>query len=194
METRIDALEDEDSRVRASAALALAKIRDPRAIEPLLARPKDSDYERERNAAVKALGKFDDPRVVEPLIAALEDNDASTRQSAAWGLGNSKDARAFQPLLTAIQDEEKWVRLADAESLIRRKDLQIVEKALAVLAAKDRPLDREAEAVVWMLGELRDPRAIGALQSVADNDAADPILRKTAKNAVSKIRTGEKRP
>ena len=58
--------------VRAAAAEGLGKLRDSRAIGPLIAALKDKDY-FVRTAAVAALGELKDAQAQEPLIAALED-------------------------------------------------------------------------------------------------------------------------
>ena len=60
----------EDSDVPTAAAVALATIGDPRAVEPLIAALRDPEYEV-REAAAAALGTFG-ARAVEPLIAALK--------------------------------------------------------------------------------------------------------------------------
>jgi HEAT repeat protein len=58
--------------IREEAALALAKIGDPRAVEPLIASLEFGEM-RGRSAAAKALGSFKDKRAVEPLIAILDE-------------------------------------------------------------------------------------------------------------------------
>ncbi len=55
------------------AAWALGEMRDPRAVEPLIAALKDKDYEVRVCAAI-ALGEMRDPRAVEPLIESMEDS------------------------------------------------------------------------------------------------------------------------
>jgi HEAT repeat protein len=62
---------------------ALGEIKDPRAVEPLIAALKDKGV---CAAAAYALGEIKDPRAVEPLIAALKDESFSVRRAAAEAL------------------------------------------------------------------------------------------------------------
>ena len=74
-----------DPEVRKNAAEALGKIKDPRAVEPLITALKD-EYSGVRWHAAWSLGEIQDPRAVEPLIEALKDEDSGVRLSAAWSL------------------------------------------------------------------------------------------------------------
>jgi HEAT repeat protein len=73
-------LNDEKPERRLEAASTLGKLRDSRAVEPLIAVLK-----KDRNAAVRAraawaLGWIENPRAVEPLIAALNDENQENLQ------------------------------------------------------------------------------------------------------------------
>jgi HEAT repeat protein len=72
-----------DSMVRESAARALGRIGDPRAVEPLIAALKEEDG---RSSAARAPGEIGDARAVEPLIFALKDEDIGVRSAAAKAL------------------------------------------------------------------------------------------------------------
>ncbi|WP_414625083.1 HEAT repeat domain-containing protein, partial [Calothrix sp. CCY 0018] len=87
VEPLINALQDEDSFVRSSAAEALGKIGDKAAFEPLINALQDEDLYVRRNAA-EALVKIGDKAAVEPLINALQDEDSRVRWSADEALGN----------------------------------------------------------------------------------------------------------
>ena len=67
VEPLIQALKDEDSRVRSSAASALGLIGDNRAVEPLIGALKDEDSSI-REIVSYSLGRIEDNRAVEPLI------------------------------------------------------------------------------------------------------------------------------
>lgn len=79
VESLIPVLKDKHSRVRSEAAVVLGNIKDPRAVEPLIAAIKDTQV---RWDAARALVKIGGP-AVEPLIAALKDKDRLARQGAA---------------------------------------------------------------------------------------------------------------
>jgi HEAT repeat protein len=79
-----------DEGVRQAAAEALGKIKDRRAVEPLIAALKDESFSV-RQAAAEALGKIKDPRAVEPLSAALKDaRNGDVRLAAARSAGKNQ--------------------------------------------------------------------------------------------------------
>ena len=83
----IQALKDEDKRMRVSAAGAFREIKDSRTIEPLT---KALEHEEVylRIDAAEALGKVGDVRAVEPLTQAL--SHESVRRSAEKALEEIK--------------------------------------------------------------------------------------------------------
>jgi len=124
---------------------ALAKLKDPRALEPLI---RALDYERVsirraasqalgdrdvREAAAQALGQLGDPHAVEPLIHTLRDNDWRVCQTAAQALGQLGDTRALKPLIRALGDDGWWVRQAAAQALGKLGDLRAIEPLIRTL-------------------------------------------------------------
>jgi ATP-dependent DNA helicase RecQ len=87
-EELIAALQDENGNVRRLAASALGKIKDKRAVEPLLELLRVEKKPQVRQYAVKALGKLGDKRAVTTLkqISESEDEKYYTRQSAITAL------------------------------------------------------------------------------------------------------------
>lgn len=71
---------------REEAAEALGEIRDPRAVDPLIAALNDRNPEV-REEAAEALGKIGDPRAVEPLTGLLGDPRREVREKAEKALG-----------------------------------------------------------------------------------------------------------
>jgi|ERR1700722_397187 HEAT repeat protein len=102
VEQLISALKDADARVRRwNAASVLGEIKDPRAVEPLIAALNDTDY-IVRRTAVSSLGEIKDLRMVEPLITALKDKDVGVRDEAAEVLGEIKDPRMVERLIAFL--------------------------------------------------------------------------------------------
>ena len=127
----IRALADEDPGVRCEASIALGRVRDGHAVEPLLAILEDR-WMHVREAAARALGEIGDVRAIRPLCALLSgysdgraaaealvklgppaiDDVASVlagkpdiigaREMAAKVLGLIGDARAVDPLVAAL--------------------------------------------------------------------------------------------
>lgn len=66
--------------VRQNAAAALGRIKDLRAVEPLIAALQDEEW-AVRWSAATALGWISDPRAIEPLTALLQDKEKHVRQA-----------------------------------------------------------------------------------------------------------------
>lgn len=96
------------------AAEALGAIRNPRAVEPLIAALA---IDEGRVPVAKALGNIGDPRAVEPLISALAIDFPALRAEAAQALGQIGDRRAIEPLLKTLGDKDAAVRNAASLSL-----------------------------------------------------------------------------
>jgi len=142
----VELLEDKDFRVREAAAQALGRMRDPRAVDPLvnaLGDPMDGV----RDAAAVALknlneplgeriyeclkgskkawgelARINDPRAIAPLLKALGARDGNVRANAAWTLRKLGDPRAVEPLINALGDRSPIVRGAAASAIRLQPD------------------------------------------------------------------------
>lgn len=132
--------------LRVAAAEALGRIRDARAVQPLiqalgdendvvsmsaaqaLLRMRESAFESlvealrdgsvlVRIGVVGVLGRTGDRRAVEPLIEALNDESEFVRRVVPASLGMIGDVRAVEPLTRALEDRDKDVRKAAKEAL-----------------------------------------------------------------------------
>jgi HEAT repeat protein len=174
---------------RRAAAEELGKMKDVRAVEPLILALQDPD-DSVADAAAGALGRIADPRAIRPLAAALK--KPATRWSAAdalVGLGvpaldtviaalnnpdvevskallphlkqhNVKDPRLVEPLVRQLRSNDWFVRHSAAESLGRIGDLRAVEPLAHALRDDNRIVREE---VARVLGEMGDRRAVDAL-------------------------------
>ena len=93
----VKATRDEDWYVRQSAAIALGQIKDPRAVEPLIAVLLGDKNPDARQYAARSLGEIKDPRAVEPLRPEERRVGRECSSSAALALGQIKDPRAVEP-------------------------------------------------------------------------------------------------
>lgn len=101
----IDALRDH--RKREHAALALGRIHDSEAVDPLCALMLECPDPSIRRVAAWALGQIRDPSAVEALLLATGDPDYSVRAEAGAGFdefGNAGVALAMTALLRASID------------------------------------------------------------------------------------------
>jgi HEAT repeat protein len=131
LEPLINALQDEDVRMRRVAAMAmqvvLPNVKDPqiraRAVEPLIRAMKDADR-KVHWYALSALSQIGEP-ALEPLINALQDEDGRMRSGAAMAMqiilpaieDPQTRARAVEPLIRAMKDADSQVRGCAAVAL-----------------------------------------------------------------------------
>ena len=149
-----------DASVRDAAAKALGKLKDARAVVPLIAALEDESTGVRREAA-EALGKSGDARAVEPLIVALRDKVTDVRRDAAEALGELKDARAVEPLVAALSDRE--VRWKAADALVKIGTLA-VKPLIAALRY------RGHEYAATVLKEIGTPAMEALIAALEDED------------------------
>ncbi|MHC4497509.1 MAG: HEAT repeat domain-containing protein [Planctomycetota bacterium] len=127
----ITALSDADGAVRWRAATALVGLKDPRALEPLIANLK-YDHINLRAECARALGEIGDRRAVPPLIGALKDDYWEVRAHAAKALGKIGDMRAAVPLIQLL-NEDNEVSAKAAGALGRIGDARAIEPLITSL-------------------------------------------------------------
>jgi hypothetical protein len=156
--TVIAALRERDPDVRVRATVALGRIRNERAVEPLIAALADLDGYIQVSAA-RALERIGDA-AVEPLLASLRHSDTRVRHEVARQLGRMGDLRAVDPLLTALSDPEPRVRSWAIWALEKIGDAQIVEPLRKMLQDRSESVRGAAQ------------RALDAIEHSDDTEAA----------------------
>jgi HEAT repeat protein len=198
----------EDPTRKKAAAVALGKIRDPRAVEPLIAVIEDEDL---GSYAVEALGRIGDPRAVKPLLAVflnlelcgvaaaalgriksgeavgplielLRNREPEVRRRAAMALGDIADSRAVEPLIQRIGDGEHWVKFAALEALGEIGDQRAVKPLMKALSGY---LPDERRRAAEALGKIGDSRAFDALKDALKDK--DDYTRDKAERALEQI-------
>lgn len=125
---------------RQKAIETLVKIRDSRAVVPLLIKvAMESIVDRATGQAIIALGNMRDSQAVDPLIELLEDKSSENlrkRGLAAEALGKIGSAKAVEPLVRVLEDgrENPWVKDNAAQAL--RKILKGIENTISKLIKK----------------------------------------------------------
>jgi len=147
-------LSNPKTQINTHAVAALGRMRDIRAVEPLIKALKDKSINLSSNAA-EALGVIGDARAVEPLITALKSRDVFLRQSAAEALGIIGDTRAVEPLITALMDEDDFVRQNAARSLGEIGDRRAVEPLIVALTDEDSVVRGDAAMALGVIGDVR---------------------------------------
>jgi len=182
----IDALTDEDARVRHRACRACGALADPRAVPALTARLEDGP--RVRVAAASALGSIGTDEALTPLIELLDDADESIRRIAASALGNADSSKPVEPLAEALTDESAVVRNAAVYSIIEllsnvptKHSHTVRDRVVSTLNGVDDdtvidPLveilteaqtRRQRRNAAWILGRVADPDAASAIDALA---------------------------
>lgn len=121
----LELLNDPSDDIRREAVMALGKIGDPRAIEPLINKLNSDD--KVRRACAWSLRRFDDPRIVEPFLKLIDDPDPSVRRSAADAYGKIQDPRSFDALLKLLDDRDHDVRVDAIKALGGKNDPRATE-------------------------------------------------------------------
>jgi HEAT repeat protein len=210
-------LEDPQIEARQAAAHALGETKHAGAIPYLMLALRDPFwwYEREGAAevlldAIAGMGS----QAVEVLLEALSDNEMAVRRFAAKLLGRIGDTRAVKPLGMALYDThfevgaaaaeslagfgpvglkilaealkhpEAWLRQHAIAGLTLSGDQRIVPVILEMLEDPEREVQVQA---IRSLGELKDPRALPALQAIA-SDRRDVEMYKLAREAMEALR------
>lgn len=112
----LDALKDEDARLRTAACKALGDIGDGAAVTDLLRVMVQDNDSNIRWQATGALGKIGHA-AVPGLCAALRDDDWKVRRSAAEALWSMHEPEAIPNLAEALVDKNDVVRQAAAGAL-----------------------------------------------------------------------------
>ena len=181
VEPLIAALIDDNPDFRNHAAQALGKIRDTRAVEPLIALLEDKNM---GYFVEMALGDIGDKRAVEPLIAKLKRQNYGdphtfdelakiggprvieflVRECAANALTKVDDKQAVvESLITALKDNSESVRAHAAEALGLIGDEKAVESLISVLMDERYVVRRYAALALGAMGDRRIGKAFIAL-------------------------------
>jgi HEAT repeat protein len=162
VESAIKNLKNNDWIVREDAAIALGKLNDPIAVEPLIKALDDKSI-AVVCYAIESLGVIKDTRAVKPLIHLLNSQNENIKFNAGVALGKIQDPRAVEPLIAVLKNNNYFAAYALAEI----DDPRGVEPIIALLKNKDQSW-REIAAEV--LGRMKDPRAVMPLISVLNDE------------------------
>jgi HEAT repeat protein len=171
---------DASKYARQYAAHSLGRLRDTRAIEPLIEAMLNDEYCGVRSVAVKRLQPFG---YRQELVLALKDDSSHVRREVATVLGRTRDTRAVEPLKEALKDPDIGVQCEAAIALGEFRDIAAIDSLISVTDCNDENLRRAAAKA---LGNIGDPRAIQALIKASDDPNRD--VRNEGKMALEKIK------
>jgi hypothetical protein len=123
----------------------------------------------------------------EKLIAATKDKHMLVRSNAIILLSKREASEALKALIDALKDEEYLVK-SNAMVAIAAYGKQVSDRIIQALGDADKDVRAGA---AWIVGELKDNRAIVALEKVAKDDY--PLARLQAKGSLVAMGKGPKK-
>ena len=123
----------------------------------------------------------------EKLIEATKDKHMLVRSNAIILLSKRSPSEALEALIEALKDEEYLVK-SNAMVAIAAYGKQISDRMIQALSDADKDVRAGA---AWVVGELKDNRAIEALEKVAKDDY--PLARIQAKASLLAMGRGPKK-
>lgn len=121
------------------------------------------------------------------LIEASKDKNMLTRSNAITHLGKRSPSEALEPLIEALKDKEYVVK-TNAMVAIAAFGRQVLDRMIQALSDADGDVRAGA---AWVLGELKDQKAIENLEKVANDDY--PLARVQAKASLMAMGRGPKK-
>ncbi|CAG0947812.1 partial putative phycocyanin operon protein Z, partial [Anaerolineae bacterium] len=156
----ISVLNDDDSRIRKTAADSLVQIGKP-AIQALLVALKDQNP-RTRSRAAYALGQIGDARTIGDLINAMAESGSSVGRSAELALIKIGKP-AVELLINALSSSSSEICGHAIRALGKIGDGRAVEPLIQVFKGRNWI---NIWTTVQSLGELKDPKAVKPLINV----------------------------
>lgn len=123
----------------------------------------------------------------EKLIAATKDKHMLVRSNAIILLSRREISESLEALIEALKDEEYLVK-SNAMVAISAYGKQVSDRIIEALSDADKDIRAGA---AWIMGELKDSRAIEALEKVAKDDY--PLARIQAKASLLAMGKGKKK-
>ena len=183
----LEAVDDEDKKVRTEAIYTLGTIVRPPLAEdavPQLVKALDHYDPAIRAAAARVAGRLDVKALADALIKAVNDSNSDVRFAAMRALGAIGEDRAVEALTEQFHFYAKGEGAASAlDALARIADPSSVPLFKSQLSSKD-PFLRRAAADG--LGRTGDTSETSALQMTAGNDSS-AMVRAAAAFALQKL-------
>jgi HEAT repeat protein len=221
VESLIAALKDDDWLVRETAARALGRICDEKAVEPLI-EAMEGNWPALWTVA-EALGQHGDARAVhsltaaiqasnedkyvrdvavealgligepiqESLVAVLRTQDQESRQRAIDALGQMRDARNLEPLIEALRHGEPYHVHHGAMEALIRLGETAVDPLVEVLNSPGTYDAFARQRAAAALGRIGDRRGVQTLIDALSDRAS--IVRKEAYKSLRMFRAPEAR-
>lgn len=180
---------------RRAAAIALGRLRDPRALNELVQALQDHEL-GVSSLAAWALGRLTHERAWAALMGALQDEgekNVRVRRAVVEGLGHLHEPRAVDALLRSLSDPDVSVQFLATEALGLSNDMRAFESLLSALQSKDPAVRAEAGVALAHLQVIRtldSQQTAGAFDRLHETLLGDSDLsvRQAAIRALGRLR------
>jgi HEAT repeat protein len=170
VEVLLDMLNDTDYGIRTIAVRFLGKIRDNRAVLPLIKLLKDKDKSL-RAVIISALGAIGDKRAVPDLIRCLKARNFTVRRNAFAAIVDIGDVRAVPTLIGCLEHRNWDVRHSAVKALGELRD------ARAVIPLEKRLYNdyirNVIQAAAEALRKIGTPEALAAVEKWGQENQRD---------------------
>lgn len=158
-EVLINALRDNDERIRHLAAEALEKLEIRDRLDFLIERAGNGQM-LDKIRAVYALSELKGPRIIESLGKAAKDPSEDVRAAAARALGSAGDPTALAHLVGLLKDRSTTVVRAAVDALGNFRDTRILGYLMQALKSPDQGVVERAIEAVCKYGDKRSEEAM----------------------------------
>jgi HEAT repeat protein len=176
--TLIAALDDPSRGVQYYAVEALSQVEARTATGRLLEIMGDERRsESTRDMAIAALGRSGDPAAIAPLMTTFQETLATTAQNALWDMRQQLTPAQLESLviapLKAEPEDVSWGALSFAVEVAGDLKITAAAPLLMDLVTSKRG---DTNRVVYNLGLIGDPQAIGFLKGLVDMQGEARLL------------------
>jgi len=175
----VTALGYPSAAVRSAASRYLTSL--GREAVPLLLPAATRGPATQRAAAIRCLARIGDARAVDVVLEGLEADDREVRRAAVRATGHLPSDRYGDRLIAMLSDPVGEIAEGAVHALGSIRYLPALEALVARLVVGK----RSSESVIWALGEIRDERAVEALE--APFRTREPLTRLVVIDALGKI-------
>ena len=177
----LEALSDEDWRVRREAVQEVSQRAAPEAIAALLNLVVENHHNPALlNSALQVLAAASDVDTLSPLLELLHGPNPALRMQVALALGEQRDVRAIEALVKALNDDDTNVRYHAIEALGKLKAVEAVDTLAEIAESKNFFLSFVA---LDALAKIGDPRIASRIVPLLDDD----LLRDPAINLMGQL-------
>ncbi|HET7288496.1 MAG TPA: HEAT repeat domain-containing protein, partial [Pyrinomonadaceae bacterium] len=164
----LQALSDEDWRVRREAVREASQRAAPEAIAALLNSVVENHHNPSLlNSALQVLAAASEVDTLSPLVELLHGPNPDLRMQAALALGEQRDVRAVEALVKALNDHDTNVRYHVIEALGKLKAVEAVDALAEIAESRDFFLSFVA---LDALAKIGDPHVASRIVPLLDDD------------------------